>query len=49
MFYDLANAVDACIITGNKKHFPDGTNLTPREFFEQFEHLLAVSDTDGDS
>jgi putative PIN family toxin of toxin-antitoxin system len=36
IFYDLAKDTGATIITGNKKHFPSGATLTPREFLERF-------------
>jgi putative PIN family toxin of toxin-antitoxin system len=39
MFYDLAKTVDAYIITGNQKHFPEGETLTPREFLDKISSL----------
>jgi putative PIN family toxin of toxin-antitoxin system len=39
IFYDLANSTGASIVTGNQKHFPSCTILTPREFLDCFGKL----------
>jgi putative PIN family toxin of toxin-antitoxin system len=49
MFYDLADSTKSFIITGNQKHFPSGTILTPREFLERFGFRLeATAETSGE-
>lgn len=38
VFYDLAKEIDAYLITGNLKHYPDEPHiLTPTQFMEMFE------------
>ena len=39
IFYDVATAYNAILISGNKKHFPeDGRILTPAQFIETIYH-----------
>ena len=39
IFYDTAKAVDAYLITGNIKHYPEEPHiLTPAKFIEMFEN-----------